>query len=184
MQIIAGQNRGAKLISPQGDFVRPTGQRTRESLFNILAAGKLIDSLSHINCLDLFAGSGALGLEALSRGANYSYFVEKHHEAIACIKQNTRKLDVESRSRITQADCLTTSRWLYDKADLVFCDPPYDKGLALPAIENFKAIGAFADNALIVIETRRTTILDLPETMELLDQRRYGIALLSFCRYR
>ena len=91
MQIIAGQQRGAKLLTVQGQsVVRPTAQRTRESLFNILQGGRHLDEIAGLNVLDLFAGSGALGLEALSRGAERAVFVEKSHEAIAAIKQNAR----------------------------------------------------------------------------------------------
>lgn len=182
MQIIAGQKRGAKLISPSGLEVRPTAQRTRESMFNILASGKLLDQLDDIICLDLFAGSGALGLEALSRGAKQSYFVENQSKAISCIKQNIRKLDYEAASKIIQADCITASQWLYEPATLVFCDPPYDKGLAIPAIMNFKNSGAMTDDALLVIETRKNEALEFGN-LQLLDQRRYGMALVSFCRF-
>lgn len=182
MQIIAGQKRGAKLVSPSGLHVRPTAQRTRESLFNILASGKLIDQIEDCVCLDLFAGSGALGFEALSRGAQQCYFVENQMDAIACIKQNARKLNLEDAIKITQSDCLTTARWIYGKADIVFCDPPYDKGFAIPAIMNFKKIGALSDQALIVIETRKNETLEFG-ALQLCDQRRYGMALLSFCRF-
>lgn len=185
MQIIAGQKRGAKLLTVQGQsVVRPTAQRTRESLFNILQGGRHLDEIAGLNVLDLFAGSGALGLEALSRGAERAVFVEKSHEAIAAIKQNARNLGLETQVRIVQGDCLTTSRWLHDKADLVFCDPPYDKGIALDGLANFKKIGAFADDALIVLEAHKSEVFEFPEELEMLDHRRYGIAAVYFLRYR
>lgn len=183
MQIIAGQKRGAKLATVQGQSVRPTAQRTRESLFNILQGGKHIDDLQDLIVLDLFAGSGALGLEALSRGSAKSYFVEKSPEAIAIIKQNARKLGAEAQARVVQGDCLTHSRWMYAPANLVFCDPPYDKGLALDALANFKKIGAFADNALIVIEARKNEVFTFGDEYTLLDERRYGMAAVYFLRF-
>lgn len=183
MQIIAGQKRGAKLAAPSGNVVRPTAQRTRESLFNILQGGKYIASLEGLTVLDLCAGSGALGLEALSRGAVKSFFVEKSPEAIGIIKQNARHLGYEAVAKIIQGDCTTTSQWPHDKADIVFCDPPYDKGLALPAIAHFKKIGAFADEVLIIIEARKSERFEFPDEIELLDQRRYGMAALYFLRY-
>ena len=182
MQIIAGQKRGAKLVSVAGDAVRPTAQRTRESLFNILQGGKVLSQIEGLVTLDLFAGSGALGLEALSRGAKQAIFVEKSHEAIAVIKANTHKLGFEDKTRIIQGDCLTTSRWLYQPADLIFCDPPYDKGLALAGITNFARIGAFSSEALIIIEARKSERFEFPDNLELLDHRRYGMAALYFLR--
>lgn len=184
MQIIAGQKRGAKLAQLEGEHVRPTAQRTRESLFNILQGGRFIDNLDGLQVLDLFAGTGALGLEALSRGAMKAIFVEKHHEAVALIRKNAGKLGFDDRAHIIQADCTKTSRWLYDKADLVFCDPPYDQGLALPALQQFRALGAFQKEALIIIETRKSESLDLPDDMVCHDHRRYGMAALHFCSYR
>ena len=183
MQIIAGQKRGAKLATVQGQSVRPTAQRTRESLFNILQGGRHLASLEGLVSLDLFAGSGALGLEALSRGARKSFFVEKSHEAIAIIKHNARRLDLESGVRVIQGDCLSTARWLHEPADLVFCDPPYDEGLALKALMNFKKIGAFSDDALIVLEARKTEKFEFPEALSLLDSRRYGMAAVYFLRF-
>ena len=184
MQIIAGEKRGAKLATLAGQMVRPTAQRTRESVFNILQGGRLIDSLSDRVVLDLFAGSGALGLEALSRGAGHAYFVEKSSDAIAIIKQNSAKLGFEAQSRLMQADCLTAARWLYSPADLVFCDPPYDKGMAVPAIARFKSLGAIAEDALIVIEMRKSEPFTLADGMTLLDERRYGMSAVYFCTYR
>ena len=184
MQIIAGQKRGAKLVTVAGQSVRPTAQRTRESLFNILQGGKHIDTLRDIRVLDLFAGSGALGLEALSRGAAHSLFVEKTPDAIVMIKQNIAKLGFDGQTSVIQGDCTTTSRWVYDPANLVFCDPPYGKELALPAVENFKRLGAFSEDALIIIEARKTDTFDFPDGLELIDERNYGIAALYFLRYR
>ena len=184
MQIIAGQKRGAKLATVQGQSVRPTAQRTRESLFNILQGGKHLAQLQDLTVLDLFAGSGALGLEALSRGAAKSYFVEKSPDAIAVIKQNVTKLGFEGQARLVQGDCLTLSRWVHEPADLVFCDPPYDKGLALAALANGRKIGAFAKEALIVIEARKSEKFTFDDDITLLDERRYGMAALYFLRFQ
>ena len=133
MQIIAGSKRGAKLHMLADQSVRPTAQRTRESLFNILRAGRLPCALEDAHVLDLFAGSGALGLEAISRGATKALFVEKSVDATAVIRQNITKLGFEDQCKIIQADCLKTSHWPHQPANLIFCDPPYDKGLAIPA---------------------------------------------------
>ncbi|MGC6516698.1 MAG: 16S rRNA (guanine(966)-N(2))-methyltransferase RsmD [Candidatus Puniceispirillaceae bacterium] len=184
MQIIAGEKRGAKLATVPGFDVRPTAQRTREALFNILEGGRFLSGLAGCQVLDLFAGSGALGLEALSRGASSASFVEKSSDAISIIKKNAHKIAMADKVHVIQSDCLTTRQWHYEKADLVFCDPPYDKGLAISAIENFRAIGAFSQDALIVIETRISTTLSLPDDLLLLETRRYGMAGLHFCRYR
>ena len=184
MQIISGERRGAKLIAFDGQSVRPTAQRTREGLFNILLGGRFLSKLDDLVVLDLFAGSGALGLEAISRGARQAYFVEQSFDAVAVIKKNVQKLRFDDSCRIIQGDCLKISNWLYEKADVVFCDPPYDKGLALAGLEAMKRVGALSDDALIVIETRKSETLDMPEAIEVLDTRRYGMAALTFCRYR
>ena len=183
MQIIAGSKRGAKLAMVADQSVRPTAQRTRESLFNILRAGRLPLSLDDAIVLDLFAGSGALGLEAISRGASKAVFVEKSVDATAIIRQNITKLGFESACKIIQADCLKTAHWPHQPATLIFCDPPYDKGLAVPALQHMNALGAFAQGAVIVIEARKSERLELPQDMILLDERRYGIAALYFCQF-
>ena len=184
MQIIAGSKRGAKLHMLADQSVRPTAQRTRESLFNILRAGRLPCALEDAHVLDLFAGSGALGLEAISRGATKALFVEKSVDATAVIRQNITKLGFEDQCKIIQADCLKTSHWPHQPANLIFCDPPYDKGLAIPAIQHFKKLGAFATEALIIIEARKSEVIDLPDEMTLLDHRLYGIAALYFCQFK
>ena len=183
MQIIAGQKRGAKLSTVRDQSVRPTAQRTRESLFNILQGGKHLPRLEGLCVLDLFAGSGALGLEALSRGSDNALFVEKSPEAIANIKQNSLKLGFQAQTKIIQADCLQTKQWVYPPAHLVFCDPPYDKNLALAALANFKDLGAFDKDALIIIEARKSEKFTFPDEMHLVDERRYGMAALYFLRY-
>lgn len=183
MQIIAGSKRGAKLAMLADQSVRPTAQRTRESLFNILRAGRLPIDLEEAIVLDLFAGSGALGLEAISRGAQTALFVEKSVEATAIIRQNITKLGFESVCKIIQADCLKTTHWPHQPATLIFCDPPYDKGMAIPALMHMKSIGAIADEALMVIEARKSEAITLPDDMTLLDRRRYGMAALYFCQF-
>lgn len=184
MQIISGEKRGAKLMPLEGQSVRPTAQRARESIFNILNSGKLIDDLAQPVILDLFAGSGALGFEAVSRGAELCIMVEKSPDAVSVIKKNSRKLGYEERVKITQGDCLSLRAWPHQPAQIVFCDPPYDQGFALPALAHMKTLGAFAEQALIIIETRKSETLVFPEDLECLDQRRYGMASVYFCRYR
>ena len=183
MQIIAGSKRGAKLAMLADQSVRPTAQRTRESLFNILRAGRLPIDLDKALVLDLFAGSGALGLEAISRGAQKALFVEKSVEATAIIRQNINKLGFESTCKIIQADCLKITHWPHQPATLIFCDPPYDKQMAVPALTHMKAFGALADEALIIIEARKSEAIKLPDNMVLLDQRRYGMAALYICQF-
>ena len=183
MQIIAGEKRGAKLMPLMGQSVRPTAQRARESIFNILHGGKFADDLDQGIILDLFAGSGALGLEALSRGAELCYAVEKSAEAVSVIKKNSQKLGYEDKMKITQGDCLSLKAWPHPPAPIVFCDPPYDQGLALPALAHMRTLGAIATGALIIIETRKTETLALPSDLICLDERRYGMAAVTFCRY-
>lgn len=180
MQIIAGDKRGTKLQSPNNLSVRPTAQRTREALFSILQGGRLPCDVTDAIIIDLFAGSGALGLEALSRGASKAFFVEKDHEAIGILRKNISHLGYESASKISQSDALKTVHWPHPKADIIFCDPPYDKEMAIPAIMQFYQLGAFSEDAVIIIEARKTEQIAFPENWQMLDERRYGIAALYF----
>ena len=122
MRVVAGTARGRRLASPSGVDVRPTSDRVREAVFNALhSRGAVVDA----DVLDLFAGTGALGIEALSRGARRAVFVDRSAEAVDLVARNLRSCDLEDRARVVRADGL---RWLTttdDRWDLVLLDPPY-----------------------------------------------------------
>ncbi|WP_317932149.1 16S rRNA (guanine(966)-N(2))-methyltransferase RsmD [Halioxenophilus sp. WMMB6] len=163
LRIIAGQWRGRKLAFPALDGLRPTGDRIRETLFNWLQA-----ELPGARCLDLFAGSGALGLEALSRGAAHCTFIDSQASACQALKANLAKLSCTA-AQVLQTDAVT---WLQQSAaslhsgqtpvQVVFCDPPFAKGLWAEAIEALAASPLLASDAWIYIETPKDEAVTVP----------------------
>ena len=164
MRVVAGEFKGRRLAAPRGARTRPTADRVREALFSMLG------DVGGARVLDLYAGSGALGIEALSRGAAIAVFVERDAQAVAAIERNLEPLDVEAS--VARAD---VGRWLTraeGRFDLVFCDPPYDVAsrLAGPLAERLP--GLTADDARIVTESDKRNPLELP--FPLIVERSYG----------
>ena len=149
LRIISGQWRGRKLPFPDGEGLRPTGDRMRETLFNWLSF-----DLYGRRVLDLFAGSGALGLEALSRGAASAVFLDNHPGVVQQIRQNLAALDCDS-GQVFRADALSWLPEQQDVYDLVFLDPPFGKGLLLPVCQALVQHGRLAENALVYVESER-----------------------------
>lgn len=182
MRIVAGQFKGRALAGiGKGDpaaHLRPTSDRTRESLFNILSGGRFGDPVAGATVLDLFAGTGALGLEALSRGAAHATFVDDGSKALSLIRQNIALCGAEATTRIVKRDARKLPPHDGIAADLVFLDPPYGKNLGEQAILQALTQGWIAEGALIVWE-ENTQILP-PEGVSLLDSRRYGDTVISF----
>lgn len=183
MRIIGGTLRGRKLHTFKGTDIRPTSDRTREAVFNILS-----DRIPGAHVLDLFAGSGAMGIEALSRRAAAAIFVDKAPAAIALIKKNIRVCGgLGAKTRIIQWDikhslaCLNASQPPFD---LIFLDPPYGSSLADPALSHLIKTGAMAADTRLVLEHGQTEKFSLPDDhFQLSDQRRYGKTLVSFLSY-
>lgn len=183
MRIVGGDFRGKALVAPEGrDVVRPTSDRTRENVFNVLTHG-LFGSLIGAKVGDLFAGTGALGLEALSRGAASVTFVERSGPALAALKQNIQAMKAEKKTRIIAADATALSpaaaaaEW-----DLVFMDPPYADDVLPRTLAALRAGRWLSKGALLVCETRFSTDLEAPEGFEIADERRYGKAKVTFLR--
>jgi 16S rRNA (guanine966-N2)-methyltransferase len=180
MRIVAGRHRGRRLAAPEGLAVRPTGDRTREALFNILGQGhKGLPALAGARVLDAFAGTGALGLEALSRGAAEVSFIENQPAAIATLERNIRSLEEEERTEVLRADALRAPRTSY-AADIVLMDPPYGQGLAEPAIGALAGAGWIGPATLIVVELMAKEPFEPPAGFTVRDQRKYGKARLVF----
>lgn len=174
MRVVAGSLRGRPIQSPPGDVTRPTTDRVREALFNALySLGRIDDAV----VIDLFAGSGALGIEALSRGAQSCTFVERDRTALASIRANVEALGLGDRSRIVAGEaigCLADAR----DVDLVLADPPYgyDRWTELLAA----AASSLADDALVVIESDRA--LEVKAEWEEVRAKRYGRTWVTFLR--
>ncbi len=184
MRIIGGKNRGRKLYAPPGDLVRPTADRAREALFDILAHGKFADGPAYADAqvLDAFAGTGAFGLEALSRGARFATFLEKDKTVRATLTENIAKLGETDQATVVAADALRPPR-ASGPCNLVFLDPPYGEDLVGPALIALSAAGWIADNALVIAEVGARRELAAPEGFAALDDRRYGAARLIILRH-
>ena len=174
MRIISGSKRGKKLFTPVDDRVRPTSDRAREALFSILYA-KYFDTLDGVAVLDIFSGTGAIGLEAASRGAAMVTFVDidlkltKKNVAV-CGFDNLFFMERDARK-------LPKAREVFG---LIFLDAPYNKGLSESVLEVLLAGGYADDKTLIVVETAADEVLELPDGVCLKEERRYGAARFSF----
>ena len=188
MRIIAGRHRGTKLTELAGASTRPTADRVRESLFNILAGGRFGETVLDAHVIDAFAGTGALGLEALSRGAAQASFMERDPGALKTLRTNIARLGRQDDTTVIAGDALKLASWRGDAAGLVLADAPYGSGDGLTVAARLGEIGALAPDALIVIETEQGERLG--ETLLAnaglapLDDRRYGRARLHFLRFQ
>ncbi|PEQ13431.1 16S rRNA (guanine(966)-N(2))-methyltransferase RsmD [Novosphingobium sp. PC22D] len=152
MRIVAGEWRGRKLMAPQGDATRPTADRTRETLFSMLASR--LGAFEDLRVGDFFAGSGALGLEALSRGAAHCLFVEQDAGAIRAIRTNIANLRAQSRCDVRATSALAVGP-ANAPLDLVMMDPPYDTGAGAVALDKLARLGWIAPATWVSIETAR-----------------------------
>ncbi len=181
MRIIAGDFRGRALASvgkgDAGAHLRPTTDRVRESLFNVLAGGAYDDPITDARVLDLFAGTGALGLEALSRGAAHVTFVDDGRKAQDLLRQNIELRRASASTTIFRNDARRLGANKGEPYDLIFLDPPYGKRLGEHAIAAAFKHGWVADDALIVWE--ESADIEVPESLELFDQRKYGDTRIS-----
>ncbi len=184
MRIIAGDFRGRALASvgkgDAGAHLRPTTDRVRESLFNILGGGRFDDPISDSRVLDLFAGTGALGLEALSRGAAYVTFVDDGAKANSLLRQNLDLCRAHDMTKVIRRDARRLPPNDGASFDLVFLDPPYGKSMGEKALRAALEGGWIAPGALIVWEESQAIVP--PDGVDFLDDRRYGDTTISILR--
>jgi 16S rRNA (guanine966-N2)-methyltransferase len=187
LRIISGKYRGRALTAPPGQGTRPTSDRTREAVFNVLEHAAWSSGVAEQRVIDLFAGSGALGLEALSRGAVYALFVETDDAARGVIRQNAEALapggELFGKTRIHRRDATALgAKPAGDGAafDMAFLDPPYAKGLGERALEGLISGGWLSDEALVVFERGSDEPAPAAPGFELLDERKYGAARVWF----
>lgn len=187
MRIVGGQHRGRTLASPQGLSTRPTGDRARQAVFNILehAPWRKRDVLQDADVLDAFAGTGAMGLEALSRGARHAVFIEKDFAAAKTCKENIDKLGEDARSVLQKQDAVKPlPRPLYmAHRSLIFLDPPYGKDLGEKALVTLAAKDWLSDGAICVFEMAKKQPEKIPAGFTQLDERDYGIARVVFLEW-
>ena len=167
MRVITGLARGRRLISPEGEAVRPTADKVKEAIFSSIQF-----DVEGRRVLDLFAGTGQLGIEALSRGAAEAVFVDRDREAVKIVKENLKACSLQAVVR--QEDALSALR-REEKFDLIFVDPPYDAGLYGPVLETIKSVDKLTDGGIIICEARSTEPLpDLAAPYGKRKEYRYG----------
>ena len=182
MRIVGGKLRSCPLAGPKSDAVRPTTDRLREALFNILTHS-YGDPITGARVLDLFAGTGALGIEAISRGATYVLFVDEGVEARALLRDNVEALGLGGVTRIFRRDATKLGpAHPLEPFSLVFLDPPYGKGLAEKALVSARDGGWLTQGALIVVEEAADAAFTAPAGFEELERRRYDDTEVFFLR--
>lgn len=183
MRVISGKARGTKLSSIESLLTRPTLDRVKESLFNIIQ-----NNLKGAVVLDLFAGSGQLGIEALSRGADKAYLCDINRDAVKMIKQNLEKTKLKDKAVVINEDYKKALRTLNtnEKFDIIFIDPPYKEDIAVDSIIDIIHESRLKENGIMIIETdeieRDLREINKIENIKIIDQRKYGRASLIFIK--
>jgi 16S rRNA (guanine966-N2)-methyltransferase len=178
MRIVGGEFRGRPLATPRSNAIRPTTDRTREALFNVLAH-RFSDRLAGARVLDLFAGTGALGLEAVSRGAAHCLFIEESAEGRGLIRDNVEAFGLQGRTKIFRRDATKLGdAGTIQPFNLLFADPPYGKGLGELALNSAHAGGWLLPQALCIVEETAAAPFDAGPAFQLLDERNYGETII------
>ena len=182
MRIVAGKNKGNILKSPKDLSVRPTSEKVREALFDILGT-----SVEETCFLDLFAGTGAVGIEALSRGAKKVIFIEKELKCIKIIKENLEKTKNSQNAVVYKIDFLPGLKLLAKKnylLDYIFLDPPYNRGLVNISLLEIAKLPILRKNGLVIAQHyKKEKVMEKINNLRLFNQRRYGECFLSFYEY-
>ena len=178
VRVISGSARGLKLNTPGDDRVRPTTDRVKESMFNIVQ-----DWVYDSQVLDLFAGSGALGIEALSRGASQAVFCDNSLDSIKIIKSNIEKARVVDRSQIVSGDfkrCLRDMEAKNQSFDMIFVDPPYYEGLFEEVLDTIRSCKILEKDGIVIVEHDAKKPIGQVEGLEVYKEKKYGITMLTF----
>ena len=186
MRIVAGRHRGRNLAVPQGMATRPTSDRARQALFNILEHGGFAATGSPIvgaRVFDGFAGTGALALEALSRGADHATLFEQDRDALTCLRQNIAALREADLCTLIAGDLRQPPRASLP-CQLGFLDPPYGQGLLEPTLVSLCNAGWVDDNAVVVVELGSHEVFTAPPGFTIMDRRVYSAAQLLFLRWK
>ncbi len=182
MRVIAGTAKGRKLHSPRGSRIRPTSDRVKEALFSIVTG--MVGSFSNCSVLDIFAGTGNLGIEALSRGASRAVFIDNHRESVALVEKNLELTGFQDISTIVCAEAVTALKNLEGSAGsfhLVFIDPPYHHELLEKVLNYLSGSTLLDDNSLIIAElSTKETIRENFGALHVFDRRTYGDTALVF----
>ncbi len=175
MRVIAGELKGRKLVSPKDERVRPTSDKVKEAIFSMIT-----DTYYDEPVIDVFAGTGNLGIEAISRGAKHCYFGDRARDSIGLIKENITNCKIQDRCTILAGDYETVLKRVPVKAQIIFLDPPYSDGLMIPAIELISQLDLLKEDGYIIAE--HSIKEELPETIggyEKIKEKRYGKIAVS-----
>jgi 16S rRNA (guanine(966)-N(2))-methyltransferase RsmD len=178
MRVITGSAKGRRLITPKDNRIRPTSDRIKEALFSMIG-GKVVNSYF----LDGFAGTGNIGIEALSRGARKCYFVENHRESLSIIKENLTNTKLLDRSELVYKNFTNGIKQIssfHEKIDIIFLDPPYIKGFIQPALLAIVESYVLNTSGIIIIEHSKKDIIEEQDGLICYRQQKYGNTVLSF----
>lgn len=180
IKIIAGKHKNKSIYTPKNLNTRPTSARLKETIFNMLKHSNNIKlNIENINVLDLFAGSGAFGLECISRGCNSCVFIDNNTEAINTINKNIRKLKEEENCKVVKNNAVQPLKNI-SNINLCFIDPPYKINNLIKVIDNWVSSGCIDEEAIYILEKNSTNNIQLAKRFELLDSRKQGITEIIF----
>ncbi len=174
MRIISGSRRGHKLFEFDGQDVRPTTDRVKESVFNLIQS-----YVPGARVLDMFAGSGALSFEAISRGADSAILIDCDANSVALIKKNIKSLGFEDTCTVLKSSCFDYIKTAFTKFDIIFLDPPYNKGFIEPALSAISDSGILSESGIIVLESDNTDFRNDFAGLEMIKQKRYGRTFIT-----
>lgn len=183
MRVVGGALRGRLLAAPSSQAIRPTSDRLREAVFNVLAHAH-DDPVPGARVIDIFAGTGALGIEAMSRGAAFALFVDEGAAAQTLIRRNLEALGLRAATALLRRDATRLGPASMAPFSLALCDPPYGRALAGPALAACAAGGWLTAGALVVVEESAAAAVEWPPGFDALDRRRYGETAVALGRYR
>lgn len=183
MRIVGGKHKGRPLAAPKSQLTRPTSDRAREAIFNVLAHGVDGPGLDEAQIVDVFAGTGALGLEALSRGAAHVTFVEHNRTATRVLKDNILALNETANATVLERLASSIGAPKHGPVDYVFLDAPYDQGLSEPTLATLAANGWLKDETILMVEVAAKEALPLPSGFSVAKEKKYGAARAVFLTY-
>ena len=186
MRIISGSNKGKKLIMPNDKTTRPLKDIAKESIFNILTHAKYINfHIKDSRVLDLFSGIGSFGLECISRGSKFVFFLENYPPVLEILKINISNLNYENKSKVIDIDAFRINNSIFkddEKFQIIFCDPPYkEKKIAL-LIENIIEMNILKKNGIIIIHRKKGDLDTYPNKFKIIDKKNYGLSTFIFGR--
>ena len=186
MRIISGSNKGKKLILPNDKTTRPLKDMAKESVFNILTHAKYVNfHLKDSNVLDLFSGVGSFGLECISRGSKFVFFLENYPPVLEILKKNISNLKYESKSKVIDVNVFKINNDTFEKDQkfqIIFCDPPYKEKKIELLIKNIFKMDILEKNGIIIIHRKKGDLDTYPNDFKVIDTKTYGLSTFVFGR--